>query len=135
LNFTTVSINTGADAAAKPPAPVNLDDKPGSIDIHASTTVATDAQSSVSDSSSSRAIQSLLKIIAQLERQLQQQEQQLQQAMAHATPGDPAGASAVQALQSGIATTMGDLLVAQAQLLQAMTATGNSAGNVVNTSA
>lgn len=130
MNIATVNINTAADATTAPLTPRGPKDVGGNIDAHASK-VTPDAPSG---DGSSRAIQALLKTIAQLERQLQQQQQQLQHAIEHSTPGDPSGAGAIQALQSGIAVTMGNLAVAQAELLQMMT-NGDSTGNVVNTTA
>ncbi|MFC4761894.1 hypothetical protein [Dyella koreensis] len=81
-------------------------------------------------------VQVLRQQIERLQKQLAQQQQQLRAAMSGGKDKDPAHAASIAALQSAVATTMGQLAATVARLVSALMAeSGGSSGNLVSTSA
>lgn len=90
-----------------------------------------------SDSSGgSLTVQVLRAQLERLQKQLAQQERQLRAAVARDKDNDPANAPRIAALQSTVATTMGQIAETVARLAAALMAeSGSSSGNLVSSAA
>lgn len=88
-----------------------------------------------SDSSEPPHIKQLRELIKQLQKQLAEEQKQLAEMMANDTD-DGAMIALITAKQASVSTLTGQVMVATAQLLEALTKTGDSsAGGTVNTQA
>lgn len=84
----------------------------------------------------SPAVQALKREVAQLQKMLAQEQQQLHAATSGKQGRDPANLARISALQSAVATTVGELESAVSALSTAMLAeSGSSSGSLVSTSA
>lgn len=91
---------------------------------------------SSSSGGASPAVQALKREVAQLQKMLAQEQQQLHAATSGKQGRDPANLARISALQSAVATTVGELESAVSALSTAMLAeSGSSSGSLVSTSA
>ena len=106
------------------------------VDIPQRHTAPASDDSGGAKSSSSPAVEALLKLIEQLEKQLQREQQELKTATAQSDSNNPATLARVTGAQSGVATTLGQLQVAMQKLAEALTQMGDSSsGTLLNTTA
>ncbi len=125
--------DTTSDGAATPPVPLGAAlAKAAGVAKDSSGTPGADSSSGTGASPS---VQALRKQIERLQKQLSQQEQQLRLSVSGRQANDPAQAARIAALQSAVATTVGQLSEAVARLAAVLMAEGGGSGSLVHASA